>query len=333
MLIDAGISLESRSAGATPLITAVLQGYRDIVQELIAKNVNLEASTPNGDTSLMLAVSSNNPAIVQALIEAGANLEATARDGSTALVRAVAVNKANLVELLLAAGANPTPILPHSVVAYHLETLLHVAARRGYGQVASVLLAQGFYIDEDCGPQYGKTPLFLAAEGGHIGMVRLLLDSGANINKLGTMGRTPLGCAAHGGYTDIAQLLLDAGAQPDPVEWGNITPLMLASTKCPQIVEMLLRHGANIHHSSTLGFTGIALAAMRDRDDIVRVFIAHGADVNIDLHDVVWNRSSRSLRLLVEAGCDPIIADHTGETPLRLTNDDATIASLYCGRT
>jgi hypothetical protein len=58
----------------------------------------------------------------------------------------------------------------------------------------------------------GRTPLHYAAENGRVEIVRLLLQSGAEVNARSNDGRTPLNLAAFYGHVDILHLLVENGA-------------------------------------------------------------------------------------------------------------------------
>ena len=60
--------------------------------------------------------------------------------------------------------------------------------------------------------QSGSTPLLLAAQRGHVGIVNILLKSGAATDIHDEGGRLPLHSAAANGHTQIVELLLKAGA-------------------------------------------------------------------------------------------------------------------------
>jgi len=62
------------------------------------------------------------------------------------------------------------------------------------------------------------SPLHLAAIGGHLEVVKLLLARGAEVGAVNTSGVTPLHEAAYGGHQEVVRLLLAAGAQAGAVD-------------------------------------------------------------------------------------------------------------------
>ena len=58
--------------------------------------------------------------------------------------------------------------------------------------------------------------LILAAESGHLDVVRLLIETAADVNATRSDGYTALMCAAQNGHTDCAKLLIEAGATVNP---------------------------------------------------------------------------------------------------------------------
>ncbi len=74
--------------------------------------------------------------------------------------------------------------------------------------------------------------------------MKLLLDSGANVNSVSSTGSrvTPLHEEAYDGHLDVAELLIDRGATVDAKERYNLTPLMYASAEGNSaMVELLLK--------------------------------------------------------------------------------------------
>ena len=69
------------------------------------------------------------------------------------------------------------------------------------------------------------TLLILAAYHEHEDMVRILIDAGADLNRLNDRGQTALVCAVFRDNEPIAQALLKAGADP---HLGTQTPAQVA---------------------------------------------------------------------------------------------------------
>ena len=58
----------------------------------------------------------------------------------------------------------------------------------------------------------GETPLFMAAQNSDVGILKALIEAGANVNPVAKDGWTALMMAARDDYYDSAELLLKAGA-------------------------------------------------------------------------------------------------------------------------
>ncbi|CAN0824782.1 Integrin-linked protein kinase 1 [Linum grandiflorum] len=68
-----------------------------------------------------------------------------------------------------------------------------------------------------------RTALHLASSEGRVGIVRLLLEKGANVNSLDRWGRTPLSDARSFGHKEICKIL-ESGGGIDPVGRDSQTP-------------------------------------------------------------------------------------------------------------
>ncbi|KAA6416289.1 MAG: hypothetical protein FRX48_01009 [Lasallia pustulata] len=93
--------------------------------------------------------------------------------------------------------------------------------------------------------------------------VRLLLDSGANVNALGRVHGTALQQAVRTGNKNTLQLLIGRGAKVDTSEpFGCGEALQLATeTGKPEVVELLLRTGANVNAYCASSMYGYAIEA------------------------------------------------------------------------
>jgi ankyrin repeat protein len=74
----------------------------------------------------------------------------------------------------------------------------------------------------------GDTALTWSAWMGHLHVVQILLDAGADIDARGMTNRTALGWAAQGARKGVIQLLLDRGADASLKDINGKTPLQLA---------------------------------------------------------------------------------------------------------
>merc|ERR1712232_1083393 len=121
----------------------------------------------------------------------------------------------------------------------------------GHAEVVSFLLgARAASIDaprkfQDHPNHDGATPLLIAADRGHSGVVRLLLTAGAkSVDAAKACGCTPLFMAAQNGHLEVTIMLLDARARVDCTLPNGKTPLSAAraygnATVCA----VLLQHG------------------------------------------------------------------------------------------
>jgi hypothetical protein len=86
------------------------------------------------------------------------------------------------------------------------------AARKGDAKAVEALLDKG--VDVNSKFRYDATALSYACDRGHVEVVKVLLNRGANPNVTDTFYKaTPLTWAAQKGHTEIVKLLLEKGAQ------------------------------------------------------------------------------------------------------------------------
>jgi ankyrin repeat protein len=92
--------------------------------------------------------------------------------------------------------------------------------------------------------------LIEAVEHGHLGVVRLLVERGADINICapGSFGRSVLSSAAAGGHEEVVGFLLTKGVQANAGDGTGTTPLVFACRSGHVgVVRMLVRH-MGAHH-------------------------------------------------------------------------------------
>jgi FOG: Ankyrin repeat len=127
---------------------------------------------------------------------------------------------------------------------------LHIAAQKGHHGIMRVLLQQDIDCDEV--DSDGLTSLIHATIGGHEDVVTLLLMHGARIDKVDRQGRSVLHFAVTYRREVILTILLDycVGDQEfiDAYDSGGRTPLHIAvDTGFEEGVQVLLQRGASVH--------------------------------------------------------------------------------------
>jgi len=109
------------------------------------------------------------------------------------------------------------------------------AAYAGQVDVVQTMLKAGENVDAQ-DPKFNSTALILAAQQGHVDIVRLLLDNHADINAMTKHGQTALSQAAYNGHMDVVKLLIEHGAKLD----ARLRPSVLdAVHEHPDIVKIL----------------------------------------------------------------------------------------------
>ena len=95
----------------------------------------------------------------------------------------------------------------------------------------------------------GSTPLHCATWKGQLEVVKLLLNSGADVNAHNNndhWGTTPLHAAAHANQRAIAELLIAGGADIHATNLNGRTPLQETEFhKARPVANLLIEHGAN----------------------------------------------------------------------------------------
>lgn len=119
-----------------------------------------------------------------------------------------------------------------------------------------------------------STPLRAACFDGRLDIVKYLTDHSANIHITNKYNNTCLMIAAYKGHVDVVQFLLELGANPDEKAHCGATALHFAA-ECGhvKIVQELLAHGAKITKNEH-GMTPLVAAAERTRSDVVEHLIS-----------------------------------------------------------
>jgi ankyrin repeat protein len=123
----------------------------------------------------------------------------------------------------------------------------------------------------------GFTPLSLAAQGGHVDVVQMLLRHGADKQTAAADQRTPLFIACQQGHLAVVTELLAAEVDPDWPRDDGCTPLNLAAhAGHVRITKALLEAGADKNTTTKDGITALFSAAQFGHSEIVTLLLEEG---------------------------------------------------------
>ena len=220
------------------------------------------------------------------------------------------------------------------------------AVAKGKAEIVEALLRIG--VDKDYRNTDGETPLIIAVQAGHMGVVKFLLSAGASVNIksyrrpwiYNPSGFTALHLASILGRGDIAIELLRAGALLDGKSCDGSTPLMVAlwGRRLP-VANALLCEGADITVCNNRGETVLTLAARSAFHEFAETLLRRGADVNAEglgnggnaLHAVCSEvvggvidpeNVGKTISVLLRWGADETATDDDNSTPLDLLSND-----------
>ena len=174
------------------------------------------------------------------------------------------------------------------------------------------------------------TPLHAAATAGDVPEIRRLLALGADVDARGDGGRTPVMAATAARQTEAVRALLDAGADVDIRDDRLDNPFLYAGAEgLLDILKLANEAGADPEITNRFGGVAIIPASERGHVETVR-YLLDESDVDVDhVNNLGWTALLEAVilgsggaahqtivRMLLDAGADPELADRDGVTPL-----------------
>lgn len=237
-----------------------------VVEQVLKKGIDPNFATAAGETFLHVAAYCNREEIVKSLISQGANVNAQDNEGRTPIYIATCSNRdLQVTKLLLDAGAEPDIFTAcllgdqeriASIIETHPEAVnasdsfrkdspLHKAVETSDLGVVKLLLQNG--ADVMATNRYKDTPLHRAAQFDQPKVVELLLTNGADVNAKNRIGGTPLDKAVlkHGVRAEVVEILRNHQGRCD---------LEIRSIKWTTFMAELKRHYAELEFEVEFAF-------------------------------------------------------------------------------
>jgi uncharacterized protein len=290
MLIGAGAKVALRNReGASPLYLAGVNGSPEMIERLLKAGADVNEPGPQGETPLMLAARNGNLAALKVLLEHKADVNAKDKiRGTTPLMWAAERGNSAAMKLLIEKGATVSAAAnvdfrnarnnmantvtqrltsPFGVNAQRQRTGASAATPNGEGSAIPDLNDPAVAAFFGRGPVVndggGLTAMVLAARQDCLDCVKVLLESGADVNQTTQYGWTALLTATQNRHYKLGAYLLDHGANPNLANHGGWTPLYLATdnrniesgdypVRTPDMdhldyIQLLLGKGANVN--------------------------------------------------------------------------------------
>ncbi|MBT5713699.1 hypothetical protein HOI71_21800, partial [Candidatus Poribacteria bacterium] len=231
--------------GRTPMHEASTGGAIDVIRAFIDAGADVTATDDDGETPLDRAAAHGHGDVVRLLVDAGAAADIF-----------VAVKFSMLPEARAALEADPS----QANAEFHGHAIVEHAAEAGLVEMGALLAEFGADIDIHAAASFGMAervaegldgdatlvnatrpmgdyaPLHAAAECGHVDVVRLLLERGADVNQRNAWGFRPLhlsvlaarGFAPTEAHLEITRALITQGAEVAVVDDYDRSALTLA---------------------------------------------------------------------------------------------------------
>ncbi|CAG9830783.1 unnamed protein product [Diabrotica balteata] len=195
------------------------------------------------------------------------------RHGQSVLHYAINTGSVEMVEYLMTAVGKDLSVNQSDACYF---SPLHMAAANGDIEMAKWLLKRGANVNA-AGGRHRQNALYVAARGSFLGVMKILVEAGADVNAVDVEEHSVLTCAVRQGYEENVRFLVKKGARVNHEEPGGVTALRLAvwANNCP-VVKILLENGARVIHSHHLVHVGVSNSNL----EIIKLLVEAGAMVN-----------------------------------------------------
>ena len=287
LVLNDGLDINTSAlCNRTPLLWASLSSSGEFIETLIDLGANVNAQrTDDKVTPLILSGGWNNFMAVYLLLDHGADANIGRDDGYTPLHRAVSEGFFDITKLLVQKGSNVnlqnkegrTPLFLGVANKHEQLIKLLIENEADVSIVYKENSTERFYLVR--GKDRGRAAWHYVLVKKHLLGLFLKQTQGGSLDvaDFGDILRSGWGKDPPDGTIDK---ILEEG---DFKEIPDVTLLHIASKENnePEIIDLLVKFGANVNAQDAEGFTPLHLAAIHGNLKIVRKLVDLKADVNI----------------------------------------------------
>ena len=285
-IIKNGTDLNCRgSAGIPVLIESIREGAWQIAKLIVDSGADVNIVGIWEDTPLESTCQREKLDFASYLIERQAKVEFRDSTGASILSRIASSGKLSSVTYLVSQGAdiNSKDDLQRSVI-FNAIVSAQFSPDKPYFEIIQYLLDQG--ADPNAKDFESKSLLFKAVGAKSLELTKLLVSMGADVNAQTNTLDSPLTLASRRLLgQEFIEYLVNSGALVNQANTANETALLFfAGQYRYETIDFLLKNGADVNVQSTAtGRTPLmeSVNASLDFIDEVRLFVEHGANVNV----------------------------------------------------
>lgn len=307
-------------------LIATSEGYLDLLELTLAHGADVDLHDSYDGTGLIRAAERGHWDVVGRLLQTRMDVDHVNNLGWVALHEAIILGDGtadyvDTVRALVAGGASLT-------IESQREGLSPIEHARSHRQAAVVrTLARALRTPR---PDRPNRMLLTAARSGDADRVAIALRHGADLEVRDPAGRSALLTAVTEDHVAVARLLLAMGASPDALDDQHDTPwLVTGVTGSVAMADLLLRFDPDLTITNRYGGLSIIPASERGHVGYVRRVARSPIDIN-HVNNLGWTalleavilgdgsaRYVDIVRILLDHGADPDIADGDGVTALQ----------------
>ncbi|GJJ70340.1 uncharacterized protein EMPS_02689 [Entomortierella parvispora] len=340
---DQSNSADTKTAPPAPALirrhsAASVGSESDIsIHSLLQNSSPVQSRDAEGNNGVLLACRSVQLDVLRYLLETkGHSADVANYEGRTPLMQAVLLENLEMVRLLLEYLKEADAVNKQDVLG---NTAMHLCASTANMDLMNELLKA----NPDLGRpnNEGNTPLLIAtkaSDGGanHLTVVSLIAAkmTASDMDRRNNDGDTALHFIVVPG---LIKELVDLGANPELENYAGWTPLLKwALHDNTEVVKCLLQTGrVDALMTDSRGYTPLHMACLRGNVEMAQMLETH---TPIDMQSVVDGSTPLQLacqsgsltvvEFLLEKGADPELRDWANESAVDMTNDNAILDIL-----